>query len=157
MRFVLLLAGALLATSAPRVAWAQSPAPDSTSIAAADTLAAGEVPQRDVFDLLFKKDVETEIGATTRTGLSWALLPTISYNPVYGVALGVMATGAGQRGFSGARYSSLSISGNISTTGQIQAQVRGDVFSPTGDHLTRGDFRYLDTRHGDWDRFRGSG
>jgi hypothetical protein len=127
--------------------------PPDSAAAALDTSAAGYVPQRDAFDLLNQllgRRVEPEIGATTRTGLSWALLPTISYNPVYGVALGVMATGAGRRGSTGARYSSLSIAANVSTTGQIQAQVRGDIFSPSGKYLTKGDFRYLDTERSTW-------
>ena len=61
-----------------------------------------------------------------------------------------MATGAGQRGFAGARYSSLSVSGNVSTTGQVQAQVRGDLFSLSGEYLMKGDFRYLDTERSTW-------
>jgi hypothetical protein len=151
MRFVPLLAGVLVVASlAPVPAAAQTePAyvpPDSAS-------ASSDVPQRDAFDLLNQllgRRVQPEIGATTRTGLSWALLPTVSYNPVYGAAFGVMATGAGRRGSTKARYSSLAISGNISTTGQVQAQVRGDLFSPSGRYLTKGDFRYLDTKRSTW-------
>ncbi|HEU4365321.1 MAG TPA: hypothetical protein VFT13_07630 [Candidatus Krumholzibacteria bacterium] len=149
MRNILLLAATLLVSSAPRASGEQTFAtePDSAIAVGAE---ADEVPQRDVFDLLFKKDVEPEISATTRTGLSWAILPTFSYNPVYGVALGLMATGAGQRGSTRARYSSLSVSGNVSTTGQVQAQVRGDLFSVSGEYLMKGDFRYLDTERSTW-------
>ena len=125
--------------------------PVDSASAPADTTA---VPQRDAFDLLDEllgRRVEPELsGAAPRTGLQWALLPTFSYNPVYGAAFGLMATGAGRRGSSLARYSSLSVSGNISTTGQVQAQVRGDVFSPGSRYLTKGDFRYLDTDRSTW-------
>ncbi len=150
MKFALFLAGVILVTSGSRVAdgFAQEPPP--VVPVAVDSTATDEVPQRDVFDLLFRKDVQTQIGTTTKTGLSWALLPTFSYNPVYGVALGLMATGAGQRGSPDARYSSMSVSGNVSTTGQIQAQVRGDVFSKSGDILLKVDFRYLDTQRSTW-------
>jgi hypothetical protein len=161
MRFSLYLAGALVAALAAgpelRVAEAEpiASAGDSTDVVATtpDTSAVDEVPPRDAFDLLneyvLKRRVEPELVATTRTGLSWAILPTISYNPVYGAAFGLMATGAGRRG-SGVRYSSLSVSGNISTTGQVQAQVRGDVFSPSGTYLTKADFRFLDTKRSTW-------
>lgn len=125
---------------------------ETGSAVSADTTVAG-VPQEDVFDLLdkvLKRRVEPSVGGTLSTGLSWAILPTISYNPVYGVALGAMISGAGQRGSTKARYSALSISGNVSTTGQVQAQVRGDVFSADGNYLVKADFRYLDTERSTW-------
>jgi hypothetical protein len=65
---------------------------------------------------------------------------------VYGAAFGVLMSGAGRRGSTEARYSNLAVSANISTTGQIQVQVRGDVFSPDEDYLLKADFRYLDTQ-----------
>lgn len=111
------------------------------------------VPQRDAMDLLrglFGKRVEPQLDIKPKTGLQWALLPTISYNPVYGVAIGAMISGAGRRGSEESRYSSLSIAGNVSTTGQIQFQVRGDVFSPHENYLAKGDFRYLDTERSTW-------
>ena len=122
-----------------------------TASAVPDTVAA--VPQRDAMDIIAKllnKRVEPEISGTTRTGLSWAILPTFSYNPVYGVALGAMVSGAGQRGSTQARYSNLAISGNYSTQGQLQAQVRGDIFSTSGNVLTKIDTRYLDTERSTW-------
>ncbi len=122
-----------------------------TASAVPDTVAA--VPQRDAMDLiamLLHKRVEPEISGTTRTGLSWAILPTFSYNPVYGVALGAMVSGAGQRGSPTARFSNIAISGNYSTQGQLQAQVRGDIFSTSGNMLTKLDARYLDTERSTW-------
>lgn len=118
----------------------------------ADTVAM--VPQRDAMDViavLLHKRVEPELGGTTRTGLEWAVLPTFSYNPVYGAAFGALISGAGQRGSSKtARFSQLAISANYSTTGQFQAQVRGDLFSLSGDYLAKIDTRYLDTERSTW-------
>jgi hypothetical protein len=111
------------------------------------------VPQRDVMDViarLLNRRVEPELGGTTRTGLQWAILPTFSYNPVYGVALGAMMSGAGQRGSSDARYSQLALSANYSTEGQFQAQARGDLFSTSGKTLSKIDVRYLDTERSTW-------
>ncbi len=158
----LFLFGALLTGAGPGAGLMGSAfASDATTAAAAydsaafapDSMAAG-VPQRDVFDLLreyiFHKEIEREVGGTTHTGLSWAILPTLSYNPVYGLAVGAMVSGAGLRGAESARFSQLSISGNVSTTGQIQAQARGDVFTPSGNYLLKMDVRYLDTKRSTW-------
>jgi len=140
----------LLATTAR--AQLSNPDPD---IAREDTTATqADVPQRDVFDLLdqyvFKKRVEPQVNIEPRTGLQWAILPTFSYNPVYGAAFGAMVSAAGRRGSTDARYSQLSISGNVSTTGQVQVQARGDVFSANEDFLFKVDFRYLDTERSTW-------
>jgi hypothetical protein len=158
MRLVLVLAGVLLFTPGRGVAQERglAAAPDSASAVSApgDTTAAKEIPQRDVFDLvnkyILKRRIEPEIEVTSKTGLSWALLPTFSYNPVYGAAFGLIGTGAGRRGSPDAPYSSLSISGNFSTSSQIQAQGRGELFSESADFLTRADFRYLDTERSTW-------
>jgi hypothetical protein len=107
------------------------------------------VPQRDAMDViarLLNRRVEPEVSGTLpKVGLSWAILPTVSYNPVYGAAFGAMISGAGQRGRNVQRYSQIAISANYSTEGQVQAQVRGDIFTPSGDGLMKVDARYLDT------------
>jgi hypothetical protein len=112
------------------------------------------VTQRDAMDLLAKllhRRVEPEVtGELRRTGLEWAVLPTFSYNPVYGAAFGALVSGAGQRGRAVDRYSQIAISANYSTEGQFQAQVRGDVFSPSGNYLNKADVRYLDTTRSTW-------
>ena len=155
----LLLAGSLLLTlgpalAAPGAAVAQAPPAPDTVFAASDTSDAAPVPQVDALDLLNRyllgRRIEPEIEVSNKVGLAWAILPSISYNPVYGAAFGLSATGAGKRGAKVGRYSSVSVSGNVSTTGQIQAQVRGDVFSPSGDYMSKGDFRYLDTARSTW-------
>ncbi|MGD8413443.1 MAG: hypothetical protein PVF33_04385 [Candidatus Latescibacterota bacterium] len=128
------------------------------SVAAEDSVSApadtsGAVPQRDVMDLLdqyvLRKRPEP-MKIEFKRGLQWALLPTFSYNPTYGAAFGLMVSGAGRRGGEESHYSNLAISANISTTGQVQVQVRGDVFSPGEDYLLRADFRYLDTERSTW-------
>jgi len=152
---VFLIAGALAAWTVTSLAQTTTPLP--RPVAYEDSMAAGAdtsaVPQRDAFDLLNKilgKRVEPELNYKPETGLQWALLPTFSVNPVYGTAIGVMVSAAGQRGSTEARYSQLSISANYSTTGQVQAQVRGDVFSKGGAYLLKADFRYLDTQRSTW-------
>lgn len=144
----IILAGLLLCPAPVR---SQVPAGDATAIEP-DTTEA--VPQRDAMDLLnqmiFKKRVEPQLDIRPRIGLDWALLPTFSYNPVYGAAFGVLMSGAGRRGSTRARYSNLAISANLSTTGQVQVQVRGDVYSPDENYLTKADFRYLDTERSTW-------
>jgi len=127
---------------------AQTPPSDSTS-ALNNSVDTTGVPQRDVIDLLneqiLHKRVEPEIELTPAVGLQWSLLPTVSYNPVYGVSVGVMLSGAGRRGLGTPRYSSAAISANASTTGQIQLLFRSDIFSPSGNYLLKTDMRYLDT------------
>jgi len=125
-----------------------------TTLFSSSQAGESDVTQRDVFDLLdqyvLKKRVEPQLEFTPRTGLQWALLPTFSYNPVYGAAFGALISGAGRRGSAEARYSSLAISANWSTQGQVQLQVRGDVFSPDEDYLLKADFRHLDTDRSTW-------
>lgn len=149
-----LRAAVILIVLLASTARAQLSNPDPAMISQADSLSEFGVPQRDIFDVLdkyvFKKRVEPQLDLKPRTGLQWSLLPTFSYNPVYGAAFGIMLSGAGRRGSETARYSQLSASGNYSTTGQIQIQVRGDVFSPGEDYLGKVDFRYLDTERSTW-------
>jgi hypothetical protein len=99
---------------------------------------------------ILHRPVQTELTGTLKSGLQWAFLPTFSYNPVYGLAVGAMVSGAGRTGGRSTRYSQLAISGNYSTTGQLQAQVRGDMFSGSENYLLKMDFRYLDTKRSTW-------
>lgn len=158
----LLLSGMLMVGFESRAGGAvPASTPDSTATAAMpDSGAFGAdssvtaVPQRDIFDFLeefvLHRRVEPEVGTALPIGLSWALLPTLSYNPVYGFAVGAMVSAAGRRGATSPRYSQLSISGNISTKKQIQVQMRGDVFHPSGNYLLKLDCRYLDTTRSTW-------
>lgn len=112
------------------------------------------VPQRDVFDLLdqyvFGKRVEPQLEVNPELGLQWTLVPTFSYNPVYGAAFGALVAGSGRRGSDRARYSSISLSANYSTQKQVQIQLRGDLFSANEDYLLKTDLRYLDTARSTW-------
>ena len=138
----------LLSLFAATAAFAQLEPPPPQPVAP-DSLG---VPQRDIMDViarLLNKRVEPEVSGTT-IGLQWAILPTISYNPVYGAAFGAMISGAGRRGRAVDRYSQIAISANYSTEGQVQAQVRGDIFSSSADFLTKVDARYLDTDRSTW-------
>jgi len=144
----------LIAASSAR---AQMEPPDAllTSDSTASVSASSDVPQRDVMDVLqkwlFGTRIEPVLEGESQSGLAWSILPTLSYNPVFGFAFGASATGAGYFG-SGprARPSVVSVSGNYSTKGQTLAQVRVETTSPSGDYLTKIDFRYLDTERSTW-------
>ena len=93
--FVGVFSGLLIASAA-----AAQVAPADLTKTSADSVSSG-VPQRDVFDLLkqlLNRDIEPEVAISPPIGLQWALLPTVSYNPVYGVAVGASLNGAGRRG-----------------------------------------------------------
>ena len=141
--------GLLVLSLAP--AHAQSSA-DSVASAVADVDSA--VAQIDIMDVLkewlFGKRIEPKLEGS-KSGLSWSILPTVSYNPVFGFAIGASASGAGRFG-SGprSRPSAVSVSANYSTQGQTQLLARAETTSPSGDYLTKGDFRYLDTDRSTW-------
>jgi len=138
---------ALAASPDSSLADALVPTPDTTATAPA-------VAQRDIMDILrelLHKRVEPQLEGTLKSGVVWTILPTISYNPVYGLAAGASVSGAGKLGDGpGAKPSVLSIAANYSTTGQFQAQFRGDIFMPSGDYLLKPDVRYIDTARSTW-------
>lgn len=141
-------AGAVLAV----VGEARAVEPDST---AAPSDSSATVEQRDIMDVLNRvirgKRIEPEMNVQFGQGIAWTILPSATYNPVYGLAIGASASGAGRRGDDpSSRISSLSIGGNYSTTGQVQAYVKGDVFSGSGAYLMKGDVRYMDTQRSTW-------
>jgi outer membrane protein assembly factor BamA len=109
-----------------------------------DTLAV----QRDVVDVIRSwtgKDVnrpELEF----RSGLAWSVLPSIGYNPLYGVTFGASASGAGRFVNDPTAHVSRIVTGaNLSTTGQIQADFRTNLFLKGDRQLMLVDARYLDT------------
>jgi hypothetical protein len=134
-----------------------SAASDSATLAAAVTTPPDttRVVQRDIFDVINERirhrKLEPELQGQMRYGVAWSVLPTLSYNPVYGLALGASLAGAGRLGNDpSSRVSQLSISGNYSTTGQLQLQIKGDIYTPSGTYLLRPDVRYLDTTRSTW-------
>ncbi len=144
---VLVAHAAFACAGAPQGGAAVAEKVDS-SVAPSDTVA-----QQDAIDVLrqwLHRPVQTEVKGTIPFGLDWSLLPTVSYNPVYGVAVGAMLSGAGRLGSKTMRFSQLAVSANYSSEGQFQAQVRGDVYGGNGNGLMKADFRYLDTTRSTW-------
>ena len=140
---------AILAVSVlvvPGLAFALVPESGAEEIASSFSSAsdsADSVARRDIFDLLDEyvlgRRADPSLGFTDHTGLEWAFVPTFSYNPVYGAAFGALASGAGRRGSTDARYSSLAISGNYTTRKQVQLQLRGDLFDRSEAYLLKSD------------------
>lgn len=145
-------AAAVDSSTAPPVPAAGTPVP----AAASDSSSASAQPaQRDLPDVLrewlFHTHIDGELQGTLPSGLAWSILPTFSYNPVYGFAIGAQVAGGGKLGVGPlAKPSALSISGNYSTTGQLQAQFKGDIFSASSKYLIKADVRYLDTTRSTW-------
>jgi hypothetical protein len=113
------------------------------------------VPPKDLMDVVkhlrHGERIEPEVSVQSRSGIAYTILPTATYNPVFGFAFGASVSGAGRRGTGkSSRISSFVIGGNYSTTGQVQAYVRGDVFSGSESYLWKGDVRYLDTNRSTW-------
>jgi len=128
-------------------------APGDSAVAPPDSMDKA-IERRDVFDVwaaIRNKDrVEPEIQRRL-VGVEWSILPSISYNSVYGVALGGSLTGAGWPGSGeNARPVVISLSGTYSTEGQLLLQARGDIYSKSGDYLLKPDIRYMDTRRSTW-------
>jgi hypothetical protein len=120
----------------------------ATSVAPADTVA-----QRAIFEVLGHYVLHKPYKTTpskARTGLHWAILPTLSYNTVYGVAAGAMVAVAGQRGGADSHYSSLRLGANYASSGQLQAYLRGDLWSKGEKFLFVPDMRWLDTDRKTW-------
>ena len=156
--FGALLAAVLLLAPAPacraQEAVAQAAVDTAAASAAADTVSLA-VPQRDILDLLqewiFHRRVEPKAEREFTPGIVWSILPTLSYNPVYGLAFGASFSGAGKRGLDPeSKPSAISLAGNYSTTGQVQFQFRSDLLLDADKFLLRADVRYLDTDRSTW-------
>jgi hypothetical protein len=161
IRFVLLALSILVPAEVPAAeassseAGEREEAEEGTVADSAGVATAAEEPaQRDAMDVLgrlFGRRVEPSLERESRVGVSWSLLPSLSYNPVYGFALGASLTGSGKTGAGPySRPTFASLSGNYSTTGQVQALARGESSTPSGLYLLSADFRYLDTSRSTW-------
>ena len=105
----------------------------------------------DVVASILGRRVDPKLEGDTPIGVSWSLLPTLSYNPVYGFAIGATATGSGRTGLGHhSRPTFASFSGNYSTTKQVQLLARGETSTPGGGYMLQADFRYLDTERSTW-------
>lgn len=143
------------AAGAPATALADSIVVPASAAAADSHVTPAPPAQRDLPDVLkewlFHKRIEAELQGRLSPGIAWSILPTFSYNPVYGFAIGASVAGGGKLGMGPqAKPTALSISGNYSTTGQLQAQFKGDIFTPSAKHLIKADVRYLDTTRSTW-------
>lgn len=150
----LVLVAAASACRSQETPAATATATDTAGVAKAarDTVA---VAQRDILDVLqewiFHRRLEPEAQGEFTPGIAWSILPTLSYNPVYGLAFGAGFSGAGKRGLDPeSKPSAISLSGNYSTTGQVQFQFRTDLFLGADNYLLRADVRYLDTDRSTW-------
>lgn len=146
--FGLILAGLLLPTPA-RAQLEEAPPVADLANDSDDAVA-----KRDIFDVLNEyvlgRRIEPQLEGSTARGLQWSFVPTVSYNPVYGTAVGALMSGAGRRGDDDSPYSSVALSANYSTQEQIQIQLRGDLFSTHETYLMKFDCRYLDTSRSTW-------
>jgi outer membrane protein assembly factor BamA len=107
-------------------------------------------PQRDIGDvlgeLLHKDKVRTEATLTPRPGLSIVALPSIGYNPAYGVYFGIGASAGGWLGDpKETRISVFALNGTYSTSKQLSIQFKSDAWVPGNRWNFKGDWRYLDT------------
>jgi hypothetical protein len=136
-----------LATSIPSATAQAAPADTTRASAVADST---RVPQRDILDVLGgvigRKAKPLELSLEPRPGLSFALLPSVGYNPSYGAFIGVSASVGGWLGDpTTTTLSSGAAGASVSTTGQISVQVKTDFFTPDNALALKGDWRYLDT------------
>jgi hypothetical protein len=106
-------------------------------------------PQRDIGDviarLLGRDTVRTE-AALERPGLSIVALPSIGYNPAYGVYAGIGASAGGWLGDPAeTRVSVFALNATYSTSKQLSIQFKSDAWVPGNKWNFKGDWRYLDT------------
>jgi hypothetical protein len=90
------------------------------------------------------------VGAETtmqpRPGLSIVALPSIGYNPAYGVYVGIGASANGWLGEPGqTRISVFTLNATYSTSEQLSIQFKSDAWVPGNRWNFKGDWRYLDT------------
>ena len=116
-----------------------TPNPDSTLL----------VPQRDITDILkslIGRSVQTEVVREPVPGLSISVLPSVGYNPAYGVFAGVsVALGGWLSDPKTTNVSAGSFGASYSTTGQVSLQFKSDFYLPQNVWALKGDWRYLDT------------
>jgi outer membrane protein assembly factor BamA len=106
------------------------------------------VAQRDLFDvvnqLIHGSPLKSEWEGELKSGLSWVAYPTVSYNPVSGFSVGASVSGAGPIGDPQiSRISALTVNAAYSTTDQLKAQVKGDLYLAENALLLKLDTRYL--------------
>jgi hypothetical protein len=97
-------------------------------------------------DLLGHTTVKTEAELQPRPGLSVVALPSIGYNPAYGVYAGIGASAGGWIGDPRiTKVSVFALNATYSTQHQLNIQFKSDAWVPGNRWNFKGDFRYLDT------------
>jgi hypothetical protein len=136
---------------------AVAPGAGATPAAPGDTVPppiAAESPSqaelRDIGDvlgeLLGRKSVPTEAELQPRPGLSVVALPSIGYNPAYGVYVGIGASAGGWLGEpTRTNVSVFTLNVTYSTSQQLNIQLKSDAWVPGNRWNFKGDWRYLDT------------
>lgn len=108
-------------------------------------------PQRDIGDVIAKllgrdEPVATAAAMRPRPGLAIVALPSIGYNPAYGVYVGIGASAGGWLGDpERTRVSVFALNATYSTSKQLSIQFKSDAWVPGNRWNFKGDWRYLDT------------
>ena len=142
--------GLVIMTGLPVWAAAQD-SPDSVSVGAPAGPGDRDSTQRDMMDVVSAllgrpRLAEPEAEFQTRSGLVYTLLPSLGYNPAYGVFIGVSVSAAGSIGpRETTQPSTLSAGASYSSTGQVSVQLRSEIATPGNEWRLSGDWRYLDT------------
>lgn len=89
------------------------------------------VRQVDVNDILRKIFKKNKTGETVSDSPGFVVLPSVSYNPSFGLIIGASLTGGKQLGDpENTEYSTVSMFGSFSTKGMITIQLKHNVFVP---------------------------
>lgn len=97
-------------------------------------------------DILGRSKVRTEAELRPRKGLSIVALPSIGYNPAYGVYAGIGASAGGWLGDPlRTKISIFALNVTYSTEHQLTFQLKSDAWVEGNGWNFKGDWRYLDT------------
>ena len=97
-------------------------------------------------DILGRSTVRTEAELKPRKGLSIVALPSIGYNPAYGVYAGIGASAGGWLGDPmRTKISIFALNVTYSTQHQLTFQLKSDAWVEGDGWNLKGDWRYLDT------------
>jgi len=111
----------LLSTVTWNSAWSQN-----SNLAKKDSVTP--IDATDVLRRIFKKEPKTEM---TPKKSSFAILPTLSYNPSFGFIIGAKLTGGAQFGDPrNTNYSVFALDGMYTSKGIVSVQVKHNVFVP---------------------------
>ena len=134
------------------IARAQDSQPVGLPASHADTTSAEPslTQLRDLGDviasLLGRSHVQTEAEVKLKAGLSIVALPSVGYNPAYGVYAGIGASAGGWLGDPAVnKVSVFALNATYSASQQINVQFKSDAWFSLNRWNLKGDWRYLDT------------